>query len=102
MTNQHPGVLNFARVQRTGNSVVECLLGELASLVWGVEDLVVEHREVEGKTKTDGMRGSEIGGRNLSGSLVGLKRLVGRSLALIAEGKLGKITVVIALPVDDR
>ena len=36
-----------------GNSIVECLLGKSARLVWRVEDLIVEHREVERETEAD-------------------------------------------------
>jgi hypothetical protein len=38
-----------------GNRVVESLLGEMASTVGGVEDLVIEYGEVERKPKTDGV-----------------------------------------------
>ncbi|KAL2288127.1 hypothetical protein FJTKL_04242 [Diaporthe vaccinii] len=37
-----------------GNGIVEGLLGEVAGTVWGVQDLVVEHREVKGQSQTDG------------------------------------------------
>jgi len=39
----------------TSNSIVECLLGQLASLVWRVEDLVVEDGEVQCEAETDGV-----------------------------------------------
>lgn len=45
------------------------------------------------------MSRGQVGLRNLGGRLVGLERLVGRGLALIAEGKLGEVAVVVALPV---
>jgi hypothetical protein len=41
----------------------------------------------------------ELGLGNLGGSLVGLKGLVGRILALVTDGELGEITVVITLPI---
>ena len=84
---------------RTSNGIVESLLGQLASLVGGVEDLVVEDGEVQGKTETDGVGRGQAGGGDLSSSLVGLERLVGRGLALVANGELGKVTVVVTLPV---
>jgi hypothetical protein len=84
---------------RTGNGVIESLLGQLASLVRRVEDLVVEYREVQRKTKTNGVRRRKVRGGNIGGSLVGLERLVGGGLALVANGELSKVTVVIALPV---
>lgn len=71
----------------------------MASLVGRVEDLVVENREVEGQSETDGVGWRKIGLGDLGGILVGLKRLVCRGLALVAESELGKIAVVITLPV---
>lgn len=85
----------------TGNSVVESLLGELASLVRGVQDLVVEHGEVQRKTEADGVSGGQAASSDLRGSLVRLERLVGRSLALVAHGELGKVAVVVTLPVKE-
>lgn len=84
---------------RTSNRIVKRLLGKVASLVWRIQDFVVENGKVERKTKSNWVRGCEIGLRNLGGSLVGVERLVGRPLPLIAERKLGKVAVVVALPV---
>jgi hypothetical protein len=70
----------------------------VAGLVRGVEDLVVEDGEVEGKAKTDRVSGRELRLRNLGSSLVSLKRLVGRVFALVANGKLGEVAVVVTLP----
>ena len=84
---------------RTSNSIVEGLLGEVASLVGGVQDLVVEDGEVQGKTETDGVGRGEVGLGDLGGSLVGLEGLVGRLLALVANGELGKVAVVVTLPI---
>ena len=84
---------------RTSNGVIESLLGELASLVGRVENLVVENGEVQGKSEADGMGRSEVGGSNIGGGLVSLEGLVGRGLALVTNGELGKVTVVVALPV---
>jgi len=83
----------------TGNGIIECLLRKMASLVGSIEDLVVEDREVEGKTQTDGVGGRQLGLGNLGGSLVGLERLVGRILATVADGELSEVTVVVALPI---
>ncbi len=71
----------------------------MAGLVGGVEDLVVEDGEVEGKTQADGVSGRELGLGNLGGSLVSLKRLVGRILAAVADGELGEVAVVVTLPI---
>jgi hypothetical protein len=85
--------------QLTSNSIIESLLGQLASLVGRVEDLVVEDGEVQGKTKADGVGGSKVLGSDLSGGLVSLERLVGRGLALVANGELSEVAVVVTLPV---
>jgi hypothetical protein len=83
----------------TGNGIVESLLGEVASLIRGVEDLVVEDGEVQGETQADGVSGRQLVLGNIGGSLVGLEGLVGGVLALVASSKLGEITVVVTLPV---
>lgn len=73
----------------------------MASLIGGVENLIVEDREVESETKTDGMRRCKIGGRNLSGSLVCLQRLVRRRLAFIANCEFSEVAVIVSLPVSN-
>jgi len=73
----------------------------MAGLVGRIEDLVIENGEVEGETKTDRVRGSKVGLGNLGSSLVGVERLVGGDLALLANSKLGEITVVVAFPVQE-
>jgi hypothetical protein len=70
----------------------------VARLVGCVQDLVVEHGEVEGQAETDGVSGRKLSLGDLGGSLVGLQRLVGRVLALVANGKFGEVAVVVALP----
>lgn len=70
-------------------------------MIGGVQDLVVEDGEVEGKTKTDWVCWCKISLGDLSGVLVSLEGLVGRLLSLVANGKLSKVSVVIALP-DER
>lgn len=82
----------------TGNGVVERLLGEVAGLIRGVQDLVVEDGEVQGKSETDGVRGRKLGLSNLGGSLVSVEGLVGRVLPLVTDSELGEVTVVVALP----
>ena len=42
------------------NSIVECLLGKMASLIWGVEYLVIEDRKVKCETKSDWVGRSEV------------------------------------------
>lgn len=82
----------------TGNRIVKGLLGEMAGLIRRVQDLVVKDREVEGEPQTNGMSGSQILRGNLGGSLVCLKRLVGRRLALVTLSELGEVAVVVTLP----
>jgi hypothetical protein len=82
-----------------GNRIVKRLLGEVARTVGRVEDLVVEYGEVEGETETDWVGGREFSDRNVRRGLVGLERLVGAVLALVASGKLSKVAVVVAHPI---
>jgi hypothetical protein len=70
----------------------------VARLVGRVEDLVVKDGEVEGKAEADRVRGRELRLGNLGGRLVGLERLVRRVLAAVADGELGEVAVVVALP----
>jgi hypothetical protein len=83
----------------TSDSIVKGLLGEVASLVGSVENLVVEDGEVQGEAETDGVGGGKLGLGNLGGGLVGLEGLVGGVLAAVADGELGQVAVVVALPV---
>ena len=55
------------------------LLGKLARLVGGVEDLVVEHGEVEGEPQSDGVCGLHLGLADLKSVLVGFLRVVNDS-----------------------
>ena len=71
----------------------------MASLVGSIEDLVVEDGEVKGKAEADGVGGRKLGLGNVGSVLVGVERLVGRVLALVANGELGKVTVVVTLPI---
>jgi hypothetical protein len=52
-----------------GNGIIKSLLGEVACSVRRVEDLVVEHREIESKSKTDGVSWGELRLRNIGGTL---------------------------------
>ena len=99
-----------------GNSIVESLLGQVASAVGRVQDLVVEDREVQGQTQADGVGGGELGLSNVGGrlwtqSMLALQvnhvvasylvRLVcggSGNLALLAGSELGEVTVVVTLP----
>jgi hypothetical protein len=109
---------SLVRLLRQGvelsNGVVEGLLGEVASPVGRVEDLVASHQyqsrlrrnlkhiledgEVEGETQSDRMRRGELGNGNVGSGLVSLERLVGRVLSLVTSGELGEVSVVISHP----
>lgn len=71
----------------------------MASLVGSVQNLVVEDGEVQGETQADGVSRRKLGLSDLGGGLVGVERLVGRVLALVANGELGQVAVVVTLPV---
>lgn len=83
----------------TSNCIIKRLLGKMASLIGRIEDLVVEDREVECQAKTNGVGWSKVSGGDLGGCLVCFQRLVGRILTLIADGELGEVAVIVALPV---
>jgi hypothetical protein len=83
------------------NGIIECLLGELARLVWAVQDLVVEHGKVEGESKTDGMGRWDLGDGDLPGIFVRCERLVSAVLAQIARGDFGEVAMIISFP-DER
>lgn len=48
------------------------------------------------------MGGSEVGLSDFGSVLVSLERGVGGGLAAVANGELGKVTVVVTLPVDSK
>ena len=72
-------------------------LGELASLLGRVEDLIVEDGEVERQTEADGMRGLHLGLSNLEGLLVSLLRIFENLRSSVTHSHLGKVPVVISL-----
>lgn len=84
-------------VSHTSNSIIKGKLGEVASLIRGVQDFVVEDGEVEGESETNGVGRGKVSGGDLGGSLVGLQRVVGSTLAAVANGELGKVAVVVTL-----
>lgn len=51
------------------DSVIEGLLGQVASTVGRVEDLVVEDREVQGKTQADGVSRGQLSLSDIGGAL---------------------------------
>ena len=50
----------LAQCVKLGDGIIKCLLGKMTSLIWRVENLVIEDREIEGKTETDGMSWSKV------------------------------------------
>ena len=59
------------------------LLGQLARLVRAVEDLVVEHGEVEGEPQPDGVSRLHLGLTDLESVLVGFLRVVNDSYKIL-------------------
>ena len=62
-----------------GGATTGYLFSELARLVRAVQDLVVEHREVQGEPQPDGVRGLHFGLADLKSVLVGFLRIVNNS-----------------------
>jgi len=73
------------------------LLGDLARLVGGVEDFVVEDGEVQGKTQSDRMRGRKVRRGNIRGALVRVKGRSSRLLAGFPGLELREVPVVVSL-----
>lgn len=71
----------------------------MACLIRRVQDFIVEHGEIEGKTKANWVCWREVSLSNFGSVLVGLERLVGGFLALLANGELSEVTVVVTLPI---
>ena len=84
----------------TSDGIIESLLGQLASLVRRVEDLVVEDREVQCQTEADWVSRREVLSGDVGCGLVGLEGLVSRGLSLVTDSELGKVAMVVALPIS--
>ncbi len=56
----------------------------MASTIWGVQDLIVKHREVKSKAKADGVGGGQLARGDAGGRGVSLKSLGSGFLADIA------------------
>ena len=50
----------LAESVKFGDGIIESLLGEMASLIGGVQDLIVEDREIQGEAKTNGVSRSKV------------------------------------------
>ncbi len=73
--------------------VLTYLLGQLARLLWRVEDLVVEDGEVERQSQADGVRGLHLRLGDLKGLLVRLLGVLQHAVAVVAGGNLGQVSV---------
>lgn len=82
----------------TGDGIVKSLLGKVTSLIRGVQDFIIKHGEVEGQSEADRMGWGKVSLRDFGCVLVGLQRFIGGFLALVTEGELSQVAVVITLP----
>ena len=41
------------------------LLGQMAGALWGIQDLIVEHGEVQGQAQADGVSGCQVHQSNI-------------------------------------
>ena len=85
------------RVQ-LGDCVIECTLCQLASSVRSVEDLKVEHREVESETEAYRVRWRQLRCCHITSCLVCNQAALRSGLAIITSSKLSQISVIISLP----
>ena len=58
------------------NGIIESLLGKMACAIWGVEDLIVEDGEVEGKAETDWVGWGELGLGDIGGILLVVRKSI--------------------------
>jgi hypothetical protein len=70
----------------------------MAWVIGTVQNLIIEYREVESKSKMDRMCWGQLGNGNIEGGLVNIKGLVGRVFSLVARGKLSQVAMVITHP----
>lgn len=66
-----------------------------------VENLVIKDGKVEGESQTDRVSGGEFSGGDSGRRLIRLVSGFRRGLASVTCGKLGEVTVVVALPRND-
>jgi len=81
-----------------GNCIVERGLRQSARSVRRVQDLVVEHREVERKTKPDRMSCRQLGVGRITRSLVRHQTVLRSLLAVVTRSKLRQVPVIVTLP----
>lgn len=94
-------VLVLLQTVEVGDGIVESSLGEFASVVGGVEDLVIEHGIVEGKSKSDGMCGLECLSL-VACDLVCLLCELDNILALVPREELAEVAEVVALHLHEE
>mmetsp|Transcript_54807 Transcript_54807/g.174130 ORF Transcript_54807/g.174130 Transcript_54807/m.174130 type:complete len:266 (+) Transcript_54807:336-1133(+) len=82
------------------DGLIERLLRQPASALWRVEDLVIEHGEVEGEAEADGVSGGELAVGDVLGGLVGEEGGLGLLLAVRVGLELGQVAVVVALHLE--
>mmetsp|Transcript_30500 Transcript_30500/g.85404 ORF Transcript_30500/g.85404 Transcript_30500/m.85404 type:complete len:208 (-) Transcript_30500:264-887(-) len=79
------------------DGLVEGVLGQVARPLRGVEDLVVEHGEVQGQAQANRVRRRQLVQRDRLGLLVGHQGLLGSLFPVVAGLELGQVAVVVPL-----
>ena len=76
LTTKHraPSANQTGKQEKERKVRVADVLGQIAGLLWRVEDLVEEDREVEGQAEADGVCGVHLLPADVKGVLVGLLR----------------------------
>lgn len=94
------GVLVTLLTQRVqlSNRIIKRLLRQLTCLLGTVEDLVVEDREVERQSESDGVGGWQLAGGMGARLVVGLEAVVRRLLLAFSRFKLRQVPVVVSFP----
>ena len=93
-----PPLLPIFDLMRRHRLLTLCyLLGQLARLVRAVEDLVVEHGEVEGEPQPDGVSRLHLCLTDLESVLVGFLRVVNDSYKILVGIKTHKHTYFVRI-----
>jgi hypothetical protein len=70
----------------------------MACAIGTIQNLIIEDREVEGKSKTARVCWRQFSDSNIGGGLVSIEGLVGRVFPLAACGKVSQVEVVTTYP----
>jgi len=78
------------------------LFGHLTCLAWLVHDFIVENREVESKSESDGVRGLQIFVSEISGVIISSESFFSDFLVSFTLGVLSDVPVVVTFHLEEE